>query len=123
MSPIIVVGVAAIVFFLVRYAIREGEGKDPRWGLVGRPQAGSPIAEMGPKLFAVPTPQGLLLRSSSHREAEWERLYGWRSVHAEHVDGVIRIGGPFGIIVCTNRDDTTADESLSRMGPSPRTAT
>jgi len=118
MSVLIVVGVVAIVFFLVRYAIREGEGKDPRWGLVGRPQPGSPIAEMGGRLFAVPTRQGLLLRSSSHREAEWERLYAWPDVDAEQVDGIIRIGGPFGTIVCTSSDDMTADECLGLIRPS-----
>ncbi|MDI1290724.1 MAG: hypothetical protein PSX37_12335, partial [bacterium] len=60
---------------------------------------------------------GLLLRSSAHREAEWERLYAWRDVQAEQVDGIIRVAGPFGTIACANRDDTGADESLSRMGP------
>lgn len=117
-SLVIVVGVVAVVVFLVRYAIREAEGKDPRWGLVGRLQVGSPIADLGPKLFVIPTQRGLLLRSSSHREAEWERVYPWPSVHVDEVDGAVRVGGPFGIILCGVGSEGSVGESINRMRPS-----
>lgn len=117
-SALIVVSVTVMALFLVRYAIREGEGKDPRWGLTGRPQAGSPICEMGPKLFAIPTWRGLLLRSSSHREAEWERLYEWPTVHVDEIGGALRLGGPFGVIICDARDDMSVQDCINRMGPS-----
>ena len=114
-------GLGVMIFFFLRWAVREGEGKDPRWGLVGSPEPGSPIAAMGPRLFAVPTPRGLLLRSSSHCEAEWERTYRWRDVHAEVLDGAVHLHGPFGVINCRNRADSTAQESLRRMGPTTTT--
>jgi hypothetical protein len=39
---LITVAVIAVIAFFVRWAIHEGEGDDPRWGLTGRLNANSP---------------------------------------------------------------------------------
>ncbi|MDD2858603.1 MAG: hypothetical protein PHU75_07995 [Candidatus Nanopelagicales bacterium] len=103
------------VIALIRFSIREGEGLDPRWGMVGTPESGSELAAMSARVFAVPTPAALVVRSSPNREASWEREYPWSTITVAGDDGQVLLRGPFGLVRCTPGDSDSISEALGRM--------
>ena len=115
---VIVLGILAFYLSVVRWAHREGRGEDPRWGMPGEIASYSTAAlPAGRAVHVVPTPEGLLLRSDSNREPEWEQLFRWYRVHAEIADDTIRLGGPFGVVLAHPTDGTPLPTALDRMGP------
>ena len=75
-TELILVVMLGMFVAVVRWAAREGDGDDQRWGVAGFTASESAIEEMGAKVFAVPTTRGLLLRSSPRQEAEWNVSIG-----------------------------------------------
>ncbi|MFA7322929.1 MAG: hypothetical protein WC005_01075 [Candidatus Nanopelagicales bacterium] len=102
---------------LIRYAIREGEGQDPRWGMVGVPDPGSEIVALSSRLYVVPTSRTLVLRSSPNKEPAWEREFAWAGVDVSADETQVVLSGPFGVIRCLPDSSETLDQALAHMSP------
>jgi hypothetical protein len=115
---VIVLGIGAMFLAFIRWAKRESEGEDPRWGMPGEIALYSTANHPpGNRVYVIPTVDGLLLRSSDRQEADWERLYPWYRVHVDIVGDGVRLGGPFGVVLARPTDGTALPTVLDRMGP------
>ncbi|MDP2288157.1 MAG: hypothetical protein Q8M73_06275 [Actinomycetota bacterium] len=93
----------------------EGVGPDPLWGIATRVQSESEIAETSSPVFAIPTANGLRLRSEADGKTEWERWYRWNQVRVEEFQAEIRLSGPFGTLVCEEDPQLSNEEVLARI--------
>jgi hypothetical protein len=116
-SLLITVAVIGGVAALVRWAIREGEGNDPRWGLYGRLDQESPLASFATRAFAIPQSNALVLRGSRAREAAWERSYIWTRVSMHSSTATIVLTGPFGQLTCPIPPDVPLADVIQRFSP------
>ncbi len=115
LSLLITTAVITAVALLVRWAIREGEGDDPRWGLTGQLDPDSPLSGFAERAYAVPEARVLTLRGSRRRETAWEKSYPWRRVSLMADPPLIVLIGPFGRLSCPVPDDIAFEEAVARF--------
>jgi hypothetical protein len=115
LSLLITSAVITGVALFVRWAIREGEGDDPRWGLTGQLDAASPLIGFADKAFAIPEVSKLTLRGSRRREAAWEQSYPWARITLASGTSAIVLAGPFGSLTCPVPDGMALAEVLQRF--------
>ena len=114
-SVLITFAVIAVIAFFVRWAIREGEGDDPRWGLTGRLDADSPLIGFADRAFAIPEAGRLTLRGCRRREAAWEQSYPWSSVSMQSATSAVVLTGPFGRLTCPVPEGMALEDVLTRF--------
>ncbi len=114
-SLLITTAVIAAVALLVRWAIREGEGNDPRWGLYGELDEASPLIDFATRAFAIPQPRTLILRGSRSREAAWEQSYLWTRVSMKASPSALILTGPFGQLTCPVPEGLTLEDVTGRF--------
>lgn len=114
-SLLITSAVIAVIAFFVRWAIREGEGDDPRWGLTGRLDADSPLIGFADRAYAIPEAGRLTLRGSRRREAAWEQSYPWASVSIQSATSAVVLTGPFGHLTCPVPEGMSLEDVLTRF--------
>lgn len=114
-SLAIVALVGWVLFAFVRWCMSEGIGPDPLWEIATRVQSESEIAESSSSVFAIPTANGLRLRSEVDGKPEWERWYRWNQVQVEEFEAEIRLSGPFGTLVCEEDPQLNQAEVLARI--------
>jgi hypothetical protein len=115
LSLLITSAVITGVALFVRWAIREGEGDDPRWGLTGQLDAASPLIGFAERAFAIPEVAGLTLRGSRRREAAWEQRYSWSGVSIQPQASAVILSGPFGSLTCPVPEGTSLEEVARRF--------
>lgn len=115
LSLLITSAVIAGLALFVRWAIREGEGDDPRWGLTGRLDADSPLIGFADRAYAIPEVAKLTLRGSRRREAAWEQSYPWASVSMQSATSAVVLTGPFGCLTCPVPEGMTLKDVLTRF--------
>jgi hypothetical protein len=115
LSLLITSAVIAGLALFVRWAIREGEGDDPRWGLTGRLDADSPLIGFADRAYAIPEVAKLTLRGSRRREAAWEQSYPWASVSMQSATSAVVLTGPFGCLTCPVPEDMSLEDVLTRF--------
>lgn len=114
-SLLITSAVIAVITFFVRWAIREGEGNDPRWGLTGHLDEESPLIGFADRAYAIPEVAKLTLRGSRRREAAWEQSYPWAHVSMESATAAVVLTGPFGRLTCPVPEGMTLEDVLTRF--------
>ncbi len=115
LSLLITSAVIAGLAVFVRWAIREGEGNDPRWGLTGHLDAESPLIGFADRAYAIPEVAKLTLRGSRRREAAWEQSYSWARVSMESATAAVVLTGPFGRLTCPVPEGMTLEDVLTRF--------
>ena len=122
LSLLITSAVIALIAFFVRWAIREGEGDDPRWGLTGQLDEESPLFGFAQRAYAIPEKATLTLRGSRGREAAWEQSYRWAGVSMVAAPSGIVLTGPFGRLTCPVPEGMDLEEVRRRFAGAPPAA-